>query len=458
MRRKIESKVYYRVYLSEMDKDRSADLLEKAAEVLKHNDRGSWTVPAGDLYPHQWLWDSCFIAIGLRHLDIERSKTELTSLLRGQWSNGMMPNIIFAGGRQYRRDREIWRSYLSPYSPKDVATTGLTQPPMLAEAVVQIGKKLKMAERRSWYQSMFHEIVRFHEWLYAERDPHKEGLILLLHPYECGLDSSPPWISEQRKHGMPWWVSAIERFHLESLVNLVRRDTKHVPPGQRISNIDAMTQWAALRRLRRKAYNSEAILSHALFAVEDLVFNCVLVRANLHLWEMSKVINRELPAELLHSMTKTQDGLEQLWDESNGLYFSRSFSGHKLIEEPTVATLLPLYAGTVTKERAQYLVSLLNKRGWFGVNWPVPSVPLNSSYFDPIKYWQGPSWININWLIIEGLQNYGYKDEAEKLRQRSLEMVAKSGMNEYFNPLNAEPAGAPNFSWTAALTIDLLKN
>ena len=82
-----------------MAEDKPDALLKEATKVLKQNDRGKWIVPAGDLYPHQWLWDSCFIAIGLRHLSIERAQVELLSLLRGQWSNGMLPNIIFAEGR-----------------------------------------------------------------------------------------------------------------------------------------------------------------------------------------------------------------------------------------------------------------------------------------------------------------------------------------------------------------------
>jgi hypothetical protein len=432
-------------------------LLDQAKEVLKHNDHKSWTVPAANLYPHQWLWDSCFIAIGLRHLDIERAQTELKSLLRGQWSNGMLPNIIFGEGKQYHRDREVWRSYLSPYSPETVATSGLTQPPMLAEAVVQIGEKMKLPERRSWYKQIYPALLHHHEWLYGERDPHKEGLIILVHPYEAGLDNSPPWASELRKHSMPWWVNMIERLHLDGVVELVRRDTRHIPPGQRTSNIEAMAHWAALRRLRRHAYNSEAILNHALFAVEDLAFNCILIRANEHLKAIAQAIGRQLPEDLLGNMEKTKNALEQLWDESDGIYYSRSFISHKLIEEPTIATLLPLYAGTISKEKAGRLVELLSSRKWFKANWPVPSVPFNSSYFDPLKYWQGPTWINTNWLIIKGLESYGYKDEAEKLRAKSLELVALHGMNEYFSPINGQPEGAPNFSWTAALTIDLLK-
>lgn len=432
-------------------------LLELATQVLKQNDRGSWTVPAGALYPHQWLWDSCFIAIGLRHLDIERAQTELISLLRGQWSNGMLPNIIFSEGQDYRRDRELWRSYLSPYSPDKVATSGITQPPMLAEAVVRIGEKLKLPERRTWYKSMFPALVRYHEWLYNDRDPHKEGLTILIHPYEAGLDNSPPWISEMRKHSMPWWVSAIEKLRLDGVVNLVRRDTRHIPPGQRISNVEAMVQWAAIRRLRRHAYNSEAIMSHALFAVQDLAFNCIFIRANELLKEISGIIDRPLPQELLTSMEKSQTALEELFDETSGIYYSRSFISHKLIEEPTIITLLTLYAGTIPKEKAQRLVELLASRKWFKTNWPVPSVPMHSSYFDPSRYWQGPTWINTNWLVIDGLKRYGFDDEAESLLRKTLELVDKSGMNEYFNPISGEPAGAPNFSWTAALTIDLLR-
>jgi neutral trehalase len=441
-----------------MDDQAAASLLKEAKEVLQLNDRELWTVPAGDLYPHQWLWDSCFIAIGLRHLDIERAKTELTSLLRGQWSNGMLPNIIFNQERKYWRDRSLWRSWISPYAPDDMATSGITQPPLLAEAVVRVGQKLKLPERRSWYKQMLPHLVDYHEWLYADRDPHKEGLIILLHPYESGLDSSPPWVSELRKHSMPLWLKLMEGARLAWIIGLFRRDTQHVTLAQRTGNIEATADWAAMLRLRRKAYNSEAILSRSLFAVEDLAFNSILIRANKCLADIAKLAGHDLAEGLLQNMAKTEIALEQLWDDSSGQYFSRSFVGHKLIEEPTIATLLPLYSGAISKEKAARLVELLKRRRVFSTSWPVPSVPINSSYFDPYKYWQGPTWVNTNWLIIDGLKRYGYAEEAKVLQDRTLQMVAKNGMYEYFNPLNGTGAGAANFSWTAALAIDLLKN
>ena len=225
-----------------------------------------------------------------------------------------------------------------------------------------------------------------------------------------------------------------------------------------MSNIEAMGYWAAMRRLRRKAYNSEAILSRSLFAVEDLSFNCILIRANECLAEIAKEIGTELPKKMTQNTARTRDSLEKLWDDNTSQYYSRSFVSHKLIEEPTIATFMPLYAGVISKEKALHLVNLLKKRRAFATRWPVPSVPLNSSYFDPYKYWQGPTWINTNWLIIEGLRRYGFVDEAEKLAASSIELVAKNGPWEYFNPLDGSPAGAENFSWTAALTIDLLKS
>jgi hypothetical protein len=441
-----------------MSDPKNKQLLTNLKAVLKVNDRGNYTVPAGDLYPHQWLWDSCFIAIGLRHLDVDRAKTELESLLRGQWSNGMLPNMIFSDGPQYKRERDLWRSYVSPYSPNNVATSGITQPPMLAEAVAKIGQKLPAGERRSWYRKMYQSLLRYHEWVYTDRDPHREGLVINIHPYETGLDNSPPWISELRKHSMPWWVSGFEFLHLDNIVNTFRRDTRHVPPGQRISNIEALAYWSAMRRLRRKAYNSEAILSRSLFAVEDLTFNSILIRANSCLKQIAKDINVDLPTELLETMAKSEKALEELWDDQAGQYFSRSFVSHKLIEEETIATLMPLYSGAINQERANRLVEIMKKKRRYALPWPLPTVPLNSANFDPFKYWQGPTWINTNWLIIEGLRRYGFNEEAKLLAERTIELVSLNGPSEYFSPLDGTPAGADNFSWSAALTIDLIED
>ena len=431
-------------------------LREEAENVLRLNDRGDYTIPAENLYPHQWLWDSCFNAIGWRHIDTERAKSEILSLLRGQWSNGMLPNMIFSNEGRYKRDRNIWRSWVNPFSPDAVSTSGITQPPMLAEAVVRIGEKLNVAERRSWYKLTLPAIISYHEWLYRDRDPHKEGLTLQIHPWETGLDNTPPWMAELHDHLLPWWVRLLQKTHGDSLVSVLRRDTHYIPPGQRFTTIEVLALFDAQRRLRRKNYDINHILDHSLFAIEDLTFNSILVRANDQVDHIAKFLRKELPEDLVHSMKMTRKALEDLWDPYAHSYFSRDFITHRLLKEPSIATLMPLYAGTVSQERAKELVRLLENEHIFGPAYPIPSAPLNSPMFSPERYWQGPSWMNTNWLIIDGLRRYGFHDHAEALIETSLEMVTKSGFAEYFDPITGEPLGAHNFSWTAALTIDLL--
>lgn len=153
---------------------------------------------------------------------------------------------------------------------------------------------------------------------------------------------------------------------------------------------------------------------------------------------------------------KAPHALELLWNEQHQQYFSRNFSTFEPIIEPSVMAFLPLYAGTITKKRAQQLVDLMKTRNWTTA-YPLASVPKNSHYFQPLRYWQGPTWINTNWLVAEGLKRYGYINEAQYIMKKSLELVEKSGSYEYFSPLDGRPAGAHPFSWSAALVLDFLK-
>lgn len=433
------------------------DLNTRSLNVLKANDNGSHTTPT-KIYPHQWLWDSCFIAIGLRHSNPERAAKEIANLVHGQWANGMIPHMIFNKDRKYRLERESWRSWLSPFAPDKLSTSGITQPPMLADAVVKVGAKMNATERREFYHYMYEPLVAYHTWLYAERDPHNEGLTLQIHPNEVGMDNTPPWVKQLYEHNYPWWIAAIEKLHLDPAVNFIRRDTRRVNPGQRISNMEALLLWDVVRRLRRKHYDIDKILHRSLFATEDITFNSILIRNNDQLRNIAKFLKRELPKELHSNMKQTEEALEQLYDPESKQYYSRDFITHKLIIEPSIGSLMPLYAGSISKERAEELVEMLKDHKQYWLHHPVPSVPLNSKYFSAERYWQGPTWVNTNWLIIDGLKRYGFEEEAEDLRQRTIAMVDSAGFYEYFSPIDGKGLGAENFSWTAALTIDLLNN
>lgn len=433
--------------------DGQQKLFEYCKQVLEQNRVNGWTRPAPHLYPHQWLWDSCFIAIGLRHYNVHRAKREIKNLFRGQWKNGMIPNIIYGDEKHYKDD--IWHSNVSKNAPKHLKTSGITQPPMIAEAVVRIGKGMNKKDRQQWYKSIFDDLIRYHEWIYRERDPHGEGLAVLIHPWECGLDNTPSWMSEMHLSDLPLWIKTVRALKLHSIFNALRHDTKFLPAYERIDTIDALGLYSIVRRLRRKHYETRLILRHAHLSIEDLAFNCILIRANTLLTEIASEIKADLPGWLWERMKKTPHALELLWNETHQQYFSRSFDTFELITEPSIMTFLPLYAGSITKKRAAELVELMKSRGW-KTKYPLASVPTHSKFFQHVRYWQGPTWINTNWLIADGLERYGYTDEAAKIRQASLALIEKHGAYEYFSPIDGTPAGAKNFSWSAALAIDFL--
>lgn len=433
-------------------------LAEACKEVLSSNDKGKHTVPAKGLYPHQWLWDSCFIAIGQRHYDVERAQQEILSLLESQWSNGMIPNMKLAPSSVPSQEVMFWRSSISPNSPDNVETSGITQPPMLAEAIVRIGEKLPKTERRTWYQKVYPALLKYHKWLYAERDPNNSGLVIQIHPWETGLDNTPPWIHELYKHEMPIWIRIVGWLHLDTPIGLLRKDSFLSLPGERISTLNALAYYSIQRRLRRKRYDIKNILKQSELIIEDISFNSIFIRANQHLISISKTINKKLPKNLLINIKKSESALDELYDEYSKQYYSKNFNTKKLIKVGSIGVLLPLYAGCINKERAQILVKLLGDSNQFNSKYPVPSVPLNSEWFDEHKYWQGPTWINTNWLIIDGLRRYGFTQEADHIRQQTLKLVAGNGAREYFSPKDGSPAGAHDFSWTAALTLDLLQS
>lgn len=190
--------------------------------------------------------------------------------------------------------------------------------------------------------------------------------------------------------------------------------------------------------------------------IEDLTFNSILVVANRALAQIAADLNVALDPELATSCSVTAAGLEELWDESAGQYFSRNAVTGEHIGSSTVATFLPLWAG-VPADRARRLVALLRDERAYWPAFPVPSVAVDAPGFDPNRYWKGPTWVNMNWMIVQGLLARAESSIADELRLGTLDLVDHTGFYEYFSPVTGRGFGADEFSWTAALVIDLLE-
>lgn len=147
---------------------------------------------------------------------------------------------------------------------------------------------------------------------------------------------------------------------------------------------------------------------------------------------------------------------ELLWDEETAMYFGQR--GGVPVRLKTPFNLFPLLTGNLSDERKTRLVRHLRDEKTFSSFFPVPSVALDEPSFDPEQMWRGPAWVNVNYLLVEGLKLSGFEEEAQKLRRVTLEKLMKhTDFYEYYNPLTGEPGkkAAPVFGWSAALFIDM---
>ena len=435
-----------------------SDLEKDALRVLNKNDLGNWTQPAPGLYPHQWLWDSSFIAIGLRHIDIKRAQEEIRSLLRGQWENGMIPHIIFSRAEGYHAGPWLWQSHVNPNAPRGIETTGVTQPPVIAEAVVKIGDLLDKSARTKWYKEIFDPLARYHDWLYTCRDPENTGAVTVVHPWESGQDNTPPWMEIIHKYVPMEGIEFLEKAGLEKFIDRFRKDTSVVPPDERMSTHDLYSVYRIARQLHHHKYEDEKMLKNQKTIVADLSFNCILVRATKHLADIANFLGEDLPPRVEAAFARGTTVLEQFWDKQTDHYYSIDRYTAEQIRVQSIGTFMPLYAGKLEESRKKSILKHLTDPMSFGTEYPIPSAPVKSKHFMAHRYWQGPVWINMNWMIIDGLMRNDEPALAGRLRETTIGLVENGGMNEYFSTLDGSPAGVADFSWTAALTIDLLRN
>ena len=148
--------------------------------------------------------------------------------------------------------------------------------------------------------------------------------------------------------------------------------------------------------------------------------------------------------------------MDVLWDEEAGLFWARR-AGQR-IEVRTPFNLFPLLTGRLSPAVADRLVAHLAAPREFWSRYPVPTVALNDPKFDAWQMWRGPTWVNVNYLLIEGLARAGYAELAQELRRRTLELIAgQDDIYEYYHPVTGEnpPKAASIFGWSAAVYIDL---
>src|SRR5690606_29609147 len=87
----------------------------------------------------------------------------------------------------------------------------------------------------------------------------------------------------------------------------------------------------------------------------------------------------------------------------------------------------------------------------------IPSHDPADPRFERKRYWRGPAWLVMNYMIADGLRRVGETEVADHVVRSSLELIVRSGFAEYYDPLSGEPCGGGRFTWTAAMVMEFLE-
>jgi len=426
----------------------------KAIEILNNNWRDGYTVPSENLYPYQWLWDSGFIAIGFAHYDMNKAQGEIKTLLNAQWENGFIPHIVFHKvSDTYFPGPSFHRADLHPLSNKKYPSTGMTQPPVIGfvlEKMLEISKNNKAV--LTFIKNNINSVYKNHEYLYTNRDINNEGLVYIYHNWESGTDNSPIWDDIWATMDSPE-------------INFKRLDTNVVHASERPTNKDYFNYLHLINIAKEHNYNDEKIAKYSPFLVQDPLFNSILIKSNNALINLYKIIggNTSKIEQLQKWQEKSISSFnKKLYDKELNAYVHYDLRNEKPIRFISSSSFAPLFAGICSKKRAEKLVNTIRTKFGSDNMYLCASFDPENERFNPVKYWRGPVWVNLNWMLYYGLKDYGYNSLANKIKLETIELIEKAGFYEYFDARkisykkNIKGCGGYNFSWSAALLIDLL--
>lgn len=431
-------------------------LLATAREVLDANWTGRYTRPSQALYPHQWSWDSAFIAVGRSWYDAERARRELETLFEAQWETGMVPSIVFdaaAPAGAYFPGPEVWQSERSLADPRGRPTSGITQPPIHARAALEVHLHAPPEQRAAslaWLERLYPRLVAQQRYLATARDPRGIGLAAIVHPWESGLDDSPAWDRDFGRINVPPGALAPYR----------RLDLDHAGAADRPTDAD-YTRFLYLLTLEREAdYDDTRVVANSPFLMVDPLFNAIRLWSEHALTEIAELIGAD-PAPHRAAARRIHEALiGEQWVERRHRFCAWDLRRNQREPEDTIISFVPLLDPDLPPEIVAAICRELESPSFHprgeGIHYVVPTFDERAAGFDPDRYWRGPIWLNTNWLLWHGLRQHGRDALAEEIVASTVELVRRSGFREYFDPLDGSGHGSDRFSWSAALFTDMV--
>jgi hypothetical protein len=414
-------------------------LKAKATEVYTMNQEtlpiGTFHVPSHGKYDSLFGWDSGWHAISMTHIDPAIAASEIDALTSLQLDNGRISHDTHFPELQKKAN---WFSKLGTNLGKTQfdaqGRSAMIDPPSY---MVSAGRIFDATGDRAWLDRVLPRLERCINYLTTERDLFGDGLVAVIHPWETGTDSSPAY---------------------DKMLHLDFRTPLGAPTR-------------GLKYPRMIDYNSrfgwdpQIAKQKNRFVLEDVCFNSITIRGILEVARLNEKIGaadkarsfREHAAKMMAALDRVS------WVEARGLYQHRyDAQAPKLTTRTTASCLLPILTGLVAKDRAARVIRehVLNREEFwldyvFSFN-AKNEMEHDKVYMEDLLLWRGHCiWTNINWMINEGLLNYGMKDEARELTRRTAKMILHEGFWEFYDFRNGQGKGQFNFNWPG-LVLDMI--
>jgi hypothetical protein len=360
--------------------------------VLHHawSETAGYCRPNPRSYPHLWLWDSCFHAIAWFALGDPRGSRELEAVFEGQLPNGFLPHMRY--GR---------RTYARGPLPR---VSSFTQPPVFARAL-KAGADAGFAPSTRLLDCADRALAAL--W----RDRSRDGLLVIVHPWEGGTDDSPRWDS---------WVGSTSW-------------------SRRV--------WTAFDRalLTRTVFGAEGqAVDSPDFVVAPASFNAIAADAAMTLGELA---NDSQWVAKGRALATTLD--ETAWDADSQLWRDVALvGGGPSSRIPTMDGALPALC-TASPAKAAAALAQLSALDRFGAPFGPRFLLASDGAYNPNQYWRGPSWPQLNYLAAVAARRCDDEALAGALAESTKRSCLRAGFAEYWNPETGRGLGARPQSWAA---------
>jgi len=194
----------------------------------------------------------------------------------------------------------------------------------------------------------------------------------------------------------------------------------------RDSNKNGLCEWGAEGELESVRDARVAVWDNVgrPMSFEGPDVNSMLVKEARSLAEMARALSLAAEAKQWDDLAGQRSALIEhyLWDNTTGFYYNiskldQSFTFRRVndLKIKEIIGFLPLWAGVSSKGNASKLMVSLRDPGEFKRNYGIPTLTAKSDYYNPIGYWNGPVWVQWQYLICRGLRDYGYTKDASEI-------------------------------------------